>query len=100
MEKDYLVEQVGQEYEQFFMSIKCCSKADIFSRSREIERRKRLCSYLKAWLPLQDKKTRKLFEYMDNILEEMDRYASDHEEATVEESVNGYVSDYKNAEDI
>ncbi len=95
MEKDYLVEQVGQEYEQFFMSMKCCSKADIFSRSKEIERRKRLCSYLKAWLPLQGADTRKLFKYMDNILEEMDRYAADHEEKTVEESVNGYVSEYK-----
>ena len=87
-----LLTKIEQEYNLFFLEIQSQSKAEIFNRSAEIERKKRIYSYLKKSAGQISNGTETRLLVSDNLLSDADRYAADHQEKSTEDATADYVA--------
>ena len=74
------IEKIDFEYQIFFLDCMRQSKAGIYARSDEIHIKKQISNTLKKEL-CKTKGLKMKMESMDNILEEVHRYVSDHKES-------------------
>ena len=77
---DKILAKINTEYELFFMQMMSCTKELLYSRSREIEMKKTITSFLRN--EVKNNKDIKLIRMSTsiNLLDEFYRYATDHEE--------------------
>ncbi|MCR5451443.1 MAG: hypothetical protein K6F00_02315 [Lachnospiraceae bacterium] len=87
-----VIEKIDWEYSNYFNEMQCTSKANIFGKSGEIERRKRLVVYMKKYIEEKGAQDDMRLRVIDNILEEVDRYACDHPENTIERSADLFIA--------
>lgn len=87
-----VIEKIDWEYNNYFNEMSCTSKANIFGKSGEIERRKRLAVYMKKLITAKGAEDDMRLRILDNILEEADRFVCDHPEDTIERSVDMFIS--------
>ena len=87
-----VVERVDWEYQNYYNQLACTSKANIYGKSSEIERRKRIIIYLRTVLGRvsEDKEYKLLRE--ENILEAVDRIVMEHPEKTIERTADDYIA--------
>lgn len=86
------IEKIDYEYQIFFLDCMRQSKAGIYARSNEIQIKKQIRNALKRYLG-KTGKLRDKIESMDNVLEEVYRYVSDHKECdlSVDELVKRWI---------
>ena len=77
--QDKILDKINVEYELFFMQCISCTKEHLYSRSKEIEMKKTITSYLRD--EVKNNKNIKLVRMStsNNLLDEFYRYAKDHE---------------------
>lgn len=76
-QKEEVQEKVAFEYERFYLSFLCQSKAAIYERSAEIELRKEVNRELQKLAPEREEVYAQLLA-ADSILDEACRYVQDH----------------------
>lgn len=86
------IEKIDYEYQIFFLDCMRQSKAGIYARSNEIQIKKQIRNALKK-APCKTEKLKIKMESMDNVLEEVYRYVSDHKESdlSVDELVKRWI---------
>ena len=79
--KRQIEEKIVYEYELFYLSMMCTSKANIFTKSAEIEKKKRIANVLKVQLQKEDFKTKiKTILLCENALDMCYRYLIEQED--------------------
>lgn len=91
---DKILAKINTEYELFFMQMMSCTKELLYSRSREIEMKKAITSFLRD--EVKNNKDIKLIRMSTsiNLLDEFYRYATDHEDISLDESMKIYMKNY------
>ena len=84
---DKILAKINTEYELFFMQMMSCTKELLYSRSREIEMKKTITSFLRN--EVKNNKDIKLIRMSTsiNLLDEFYRYATDHEDISLDLSL-------------
>ena len=92
---DKILAKINTEYELFFMQMMSCTKELLYSRSREIEMKKTITSFLRD--EVKNNKDIKLIRMSTsiNLLDEFYRFAMDHEDVSLEEAMKIYMKNYK-----
>ena len=91
--QDKILDKINVEYELFFMQ--CMSTKELlYSRSKEIEMKKTITSYLRD--EVKNNKNIKLVRMStsNNLLDEFYRYAKDHEDISLREALKNYMKNY------
>ena len=86
-----LMAKINYEYELFYLEMLSTSRSNLYTRSADIEFKKRIFGYLRSWLFSHKDADPKPFMTVNNLLDECCRYSEDHEEQTEEESVGKYL---------
>ena len=83
---DKILAKINTEYELFFMQMMSCTKELLYSRSREIEMKKAITSFLRD--EVKNNKDIKLIRMSTsiNLLDEFYRYPTDHEDISLDEA--------------
>lgn len=91
---DKILAKINTEYELFFMQMMSCTKELLYSRSREIEMKKTITSFLRN--EVKNNKDIKLIRMSTsiNLLDEFYRYAIDHEDISLDEAMKIYIKNY------
>lgn len=91
---DKILAKINTEYELFFMQMMSCTKELLYSRSREIETKKTITSFLRN--EVKNNKDIKLIRMSTsiNLLDEFYRFAMDHEDVSLEEAMKIYMKNY------
>ena len=91
---DKILAKINTEYELFFMQMMSCTKELLYSRSREIEMKKTITSFLRN--EVKNNKDIKLIRMStsNNLLDEFYRYAKDHEDISLDEAMKIYIKNY------
>ena len=91
---DKILAKINTEYELFFMQMMSCTKELLYSRSREIEMKKTITSFLRN--EVKNNKDIKLIRMSTsiNLLDEFYRFAMDHEDVSLEEAMKIYMKNY------
>lgn len=91
---DKILAKINTEYELFFMQMMSCTKELLYSRSREIEMKKAITSFLRD--EVKNNKDIKLIRMSTsiNIIDEFYRYATDHEDISLDEAMKIYMKNY------
>ena len=91
---DKILAKINTEYELFFMQMMSCTKELLYSRSREIEMKKTITSFLRN--EVKNNKDIKLIRMSTsiNLLDEFYRYATDHEDISLDEVMKIYIKNY------
>ena len=91
---DKILAKINTEYELFFMQMMSCTKELLYSRSREIEMKKTITSFLRN--EVKNNKDIKLIRMSTsiNLLDEFYRYATDHEYISLDEAMKIYIKNY------
>lgn len=91
---DKILAKINTEYELFFMQMMSCTKELLYSRSREIEMKKTITSFLRN--EVKNNKDIKLIRMSTsiNLLDEFYRFAMDHEDVSLEEAIKTYMKNY------
>ena len=91
---DKILAKINTEYELFFMQMMSCTKELLYSRSKEIEMKKTITSYLRD--EVKNNKNIKLVRMStsNNLLDEFYRYAKDHEDISLREALKNYMKNY------
>ena len=91
---DKILAKINTEYELFFMQMMSCTKELLYSRSREIEMKKTITSFLRN--EVKNNKDIKLIRMSTsiNLLDEFYRYATDHEDISLYEAMKIYIKNY------
>lgn len=91
---DKILAKINTEYELFFMQMMSCTKELLYSRSREIEMKKTITSFLRD--EVKNNKDIKLIRMSTsiNLLDEFYRFAMDHEDVSLEEAMKIYMKNY------
>lgn len=91
---DKILAKINTEYELFFMQMMSCTKELLYSRSREIEMKKTITSFLRN--EVKSNKDIKLIRMSTsiNLLDEFYRFAMDHEDVSLEEAMKIYMKNY------
>lgn len=91
---DKILAKINTEYELFFMQMMSCTKELLYSRSREIEMKKTITSFLRN--EVKNNKDIKLIRMSTsiNLLDEFYRYATDHEGISLDEAMKIYIKNY------
>lgn len=89
--QDKILDKINVEYELFFMQCMSCTKELLYSRSKEIEMKKTITSYLRD--EVKNNKNIKLVRMStsNNLLDEFYRYAKDHEDISLREALKNYM---------
>lgn len=92
--RDKILDKINVEYELFFMQCMSCTKELLYSRSKEIEMKKTITSYLRD--EVKNNKNIKLVRMStsNNLLDEFYRYAKDHEDISLREALKNYMKNY------
>lgn len=92
--QDKILDKINVEYELFFMQCMSCTKEFLYSRSKEIEMKKTITSYLRD--EVKNNKNIKLVRMStsNNLLDEFYRYAKDHEDISLREALKNYMKNY------
>jgi len=92
--QDKILDKINVEYELFFMQCMRCTKELLYSRSKEIEMKKTITSYLRD--EVKNNKNIKLVRMStsNNLLDEFYRYAKDHEDISLREALKNYMKNY------
>jgi hypothetical protein len=90
-------EKIAYEYEDFYLSMMCTSKANIFTKSAEIETKKRIADVLKV--RLQEEKFQakhKIILLCDNALDMCYRYILEREHTCgIDENIDKWIWEMK-----
>ena len=91
---DKILAKINTEYELFFMQMMSCTKELLYSRSREIEMKKTITSFLRN--EVKNNKDIKLIRMSTsiNLLDEFYRYETDHEDISLDEAMKIYIKNY------
>lgn len=91
---DKILAKINTEYELFFMQMMSCTKELLYSRSREIEMKKTITSFLRN--EVKNNKDIKLIRMSTsiNLLDEFYRYATDHEDISLDKAMKIYIKNY------
>lgn len=91
---DKILAKINTEYELFFMQMMSCTKELLYSRSREIEMKKTITSFLRN--EVKNNKDIKLIRMSTsiNLLDEFYRYATDNEDISLDEAMKIYIKNY------
>lgn len=91
---DKILAKINTEYELFFMQMMSCTKELLYSRSREIEMKKAITSFLRD--EVKNNKDIKLIRMSTsiNLLDEFYRYTTDHEDISLDEAMKIYMKNY------
>lgn len=91
---DKILAKINTEYELFFMQMMSCTKELLYSRSREIEMKKTITSFLRN--EVKNNKDIKLIRMSTsiNLLDEFYRYATDYEDISLDEAMKIYIKNY------
>lgn len=91
---DKILAKINTEYELFFMQMMSCTKELLYSRSKEIEMKKTITSFLRN--EVKNNKDIKLIRMSTsiNLLDEFYRFAMDHEDVSLEEAIKTYMKNY------
>lgn len=92
--QDKILDKINVEYELLFMQCMSCTKELLYSRSKEIEMKKTITSYLRD--EVKNNKNIKLVRMStsNNLLDEFYRYAKDHEDISLREALKNYMKNY------
>ena len=92
--QDKILDKINVEYELFFMQCMSYTKELLYSRSKEIEMKKTITSYLRD--EVKNNKNIKLVRMStsNNLLDEFYRYAKDHEDISLREALKNYMKNY------
>ena len=92
--QDKILDKINVECELFFMQCMSCTKELLYSRSKEIEMKKTITSYLRD--EVKNNKNIKLVRMStsNNLLDEFYRYAKDHEDISLREALKNYMKNY------
>lgn len=92
--QDKILDKINVEYKLFFMQCMSCTKELLYSRSKEIEMKKTITSYLRD--EVKNNKNIKLVRMStsNNLLDEFYRYAKDHEDISLREALKNYMKNY------
>ena len=92
--QDKILDKINVENELFFMQCMSCKKVLLYSRSKEIEMKKTITSYLRD--EVKNNKNIKLVRMStsNNLLDEFYRYAKDHEDISLREALKNYMKNY------
>ena len=92
--QDKILDKINVEYELFLMQCMSCTKELLYSRSKEIEMKKTITSYLRD--EVKNNKNIKLVRMStsNNLLDEFYRYAKDHEDISLREALKNYMKNY------
>ena len=92
--QDKILDKINVEYELFSMQCMSCTKELLYSRSKEIEMKKTITSYLRD--EVKNNKNIKLVRMStsNNLLDEFYRYAKDHEDISLREALKNYMKNY------
>ena len=91
--QDKILDKINVEYE-LFLQCMSCTKELLYSRSKEIEMKKTITSYLRD--EVKNNKNIKLVRMStsNNLLDEFYRYAKDHEDISLREALKNYMKNY------
>ena len=87
-----LIEKLDWEYNNFYNEVTSTSKANVYGRSAEIERKKRIVKYLRGVLERVEPEDVMKLQVVENILDGADRQAADHPEKSIERSAEDYIA--------
>ena len=82
--QDKILDKINVEYELFFMQCMSCTKELLYSRSKEIEMKKTITSYLRD--EVKNNKNIKLVR--------MSTSNKDHEDISLREALKNYMKNY------
>lgn len=91
-----LMTKINHEYELFYLEMMSTSRSNLYTKSAEIEYKKRIYSYLRSWLVNHKDVDPKPLMTVNNLLDECCRYSEDHLEKTEQESVEEYLESMNN----
>lgn len=87
-----LMSKINREYELFYLEMLSTSRSNLYTRSADIEFKKRIFGYLRSWLQKHKDADPKPLMTVNNLLDECCRYSEDHVEMDEEKCVSEYLA--------